>query len=151
MANQWAVPSADLADGTWTNQAGNGTNLFASVDEAEAAISDVDHLVSSENPVDDTCRLSLSAIGAPAAGTVRIKIRAKRDRLENYWFTWSPVVGATSYVLQVGPSTGTYTTFTKDVGNVTAYGLYLASGTYYSRMVPQGAGSATAERMHVVP
>lgn len=61
-------------------------------------------------------------------------------------FVWAAVESATSYILQVGPSTGTYTTYNNNVGNVLTCSLPLAAGTYYTRVVPVGAGSPTAEQ-----
>ena len=65
-------------------------------------------------------------------------------------FVWAAEAGATSYVLQVGPSSGSYTTFNADVGNVLHHTLSLSTGTYYSRVVPQGAGSPSAEQATVI-
>lgn len=65
-------------------------------------------------------------------------------------FTWSSVSGATSYVLQVGSATGESGVFNQDVGNVLSHYLYLSSGTYYSRVVPQGAGSTTDEQVTTI-
>ena len=61
-------------------------------------------------------------------------------------FVWDVVGGATSYVLQIGTATGQSNTFNANVGNVLTYSVALNPGTYYSRVVPQGAGSTTAEQ-----
>jgi hypothetical protein len=61
-------------------------------------------------------------------------------------FVWDAVGGATSYVLQIGTSTGQSDTFNQNVGDVSTYSVALSAGTYYSRVVPQGAGSTTAEQ-----
>lgn len=68
---------------------------------------------------------------------------------QTVYFTWAAVVGATSYVLCVGPSSGIYTTYMQDVGNVLVKALVLEPGTYYSRVVPytgDTAGDATDEQ-----
>lgn len=65
-------------------------------------------------------------------------------------FVWDAVVGATSYVLQVGTATTESDIYNANVGNVLAESLYLDPGTYYSRVVPQGAGSATDEQVVTV-
>ena len=62
------------------------------------------------------------------------------------YFVWDAVDGATSYVLSIGPSTGSYTTYNSNVGNNLSAGVPLAAGTYYWIATPQGAGSATAEQ-----
>lgn len=49
------------------------------------------------------------------------------------YFVWDAVSSATSYVLQVGTSTGASDRFNEDVGNVLTYALDLSTGTYYSR------------------
>lgn len=61
-------------------------------------------------------------------------------------FVWDAVVGATSYVLQIGAATTESGVFSQNVGDVLTYSVALAPGTYYSRVIPQGAGSTTAEQ-----
>ena len=46
-----------ISDGTWLNELGNNTNLFASIDEV--AVDDADYIISSVN-VGDKVRLRLS-------------------------------------------------------------------------------------------
>ena len=55
-------------------------------------------------------------------------------------------LGATSYVLQVGTATTESGVYNSDVGNKLGITLPLAAGTYYWRVVPQGAGSTTVEQ-----
>ena len=43
---QTARPDADISDGNWVNQAGNNTNLFASIDESTA--SDSDYIIATD-------------------------------------------------------------------------------------------------------
>ena len=43
---QFARPDADISDGNWVNQAGNNTNLFASIDESVAA--DGDYIIATD-------------------------------------------------------------------------------------------------------
>lgn len=78
--------------------------------------------------------------GVPRAGAVPVLVA----------FVWDAVDGATSYVLQVGTATTLSDIYNADVGNVLGYSMWLAPGTYYSRVVPQGAGSATAEQVITV-
>ena len=68
------------------------------------------------------------------------------NQLVGVEFVWDVVIGASSYVLQVGTATTQSDRFNQDVGDVLAYGLALSPGTYYSRVVPQGAGSTTDEQ-----
>lgn len=80
-----------------------------------------------------------------------LRIRGYAQSASQTYFVWTAVVGATSYVLQVRPSTSpTYDTYNANVGNVLTKGLGLFTGTYYARVVPVGAGSATAEQTVVV-
>ena len=75
-ALQYARPTSDVADGSWLNELGTGTNLFASVDEV--SVDDADWIQSAENPVSDTVKLGLGSISTPEAGTVTIRIRAQQ-------------------------------------------------------------------------
>ncbi|HMN09328.1 MAG TPA: hypothetical protein PKC83_11130 [Gemmatimonadaceae bacterium] len=78
--------------------------------------------------------------GVPQAGAVPVLVA----------FVWDAVDGATSYVLQVGTATTLSDIYNADVGNVLGYSMWQAPGTYYSRVVPQGAGSTTAEQVITV-
>lgn len=142
MGFEYARPSTDVAAGGWTPS--TGTDLAPMLDEV--AVDDADFIISAENPNEDTCKMTLAGITYPGSGTVTLSVRACWVDLIAVAFIWSAEAGATSYVLQVGPFTGSYTTFNANVGDVLTYSLFLAPGTYYSRVVPQGAGSATAER-----
>lgn len=73
------------------------------------------------------------------------KARARNPQLVA--FVWDAVGGASSYVLQIGTSTGQSDRYNSNVGNVLTYTLTLLPGTYYSRVVPQGAGSTTVEQV----
>lgn len=65
---QTAAPVADVADGSWLNEAGSNVNLYASVDEAVA--SSVDYIQSSLSPVvADVAMLRLGPLTDPAVGT----------------------------------------------------------------------------------
>jgi hypothetical protein len=79
-----------------------------------------------------------------------LRVRGYAEAASYTYFVWSAVGGATSYVLQIRPSTSaTYDTYNADVGNVLTYGVALASATYYSRVVPYVGGTAltpTAEQ-----
>jgi len=58
-------PNADVTDGSWLNELGNNTNLYASIDEIAA--NDTDYIespaLSSGNS--DTCEIALTASGDP--------------------------------------------------------------------------------------
>ena len=45
---QTARPTSDIAAGSWTTQAGSGSSLFATIDEATA--DDADYMQSSASP-----------------------------------------------------------------------------------------------------
>ncbi len=76
IVGQFARPIADLTDGSWLNQAGSGTNLYASVDEA--AVDDADYIQSGASPVDDACELGLGDLAVAAAGTWTARVRLKK-------------------------------------------------------------------------
>lgn len=63
-------------------------------------------------------------------------------------FVWDSDTNATSYVLQIGTSTGASDRFNQDVGNVLTYGVSLEAGTYYSRVQPWASSclSTSAEQ-----
>ena len=149
---QWALPETDLAAGGWTDQDDASADLSAAVDDQTQPVDDADYVKSGATPVDDRYAFSLSAVYVPSDGTVTLHIRcaltpsAPATGTPNAYFVWDAVVGATSYVLQVGSATTLSDIYNDNVGNTLSYGLELAPGTYYSRVVPQGAGSTTAER-----
>lgn len=58
------------------------------------------------------------------------------------YFIWDADTNATSYVLQIGTSTGASDRFNEDVGNVLTYGVSLETGSYYSRVQPWANSSA---------
>lgn len=148
------VPAADSVDGSWTNESGSQTSLYESVNEPEASISDTDYIQSDSPPSADTAKVKLATpTYGPGTGTMRLKLRAKwHTDSASVAFVWDAVVGATSYVLQVRTAaSGTYNIFDQDVGDTQDYTMTLYSGRYYSRVVPQGAGSATAEQVTNVP
>jgi len=70
---QYGRPISDVASGSWTPS--TGSDLYAMIDE-EAA-SDSDYIRSAASPTDDTANVGLTALGAPVAGTVRMKVRAR--------------------------------------------------------------------------
>ena len=63
MADQLAVPVSDVAAGTWRNELGATSGLYESLNEADGAISDVDHVVVGLNPNDDTFNCALTRSG----------------------------------------------------------------------------------------
>lgn len=65
-------------------------------------------------------------------------------------FTWGAVVGATSYILQIGTGSSRSDVFNCNVGNKLTFSVALNAGTYYVRVVPVGAGSTTGEQTVVV-
>jgi hypothetical protein len=136
MANQGALPSADVDVGTWTNESGGVTTLYASVDEAYASINDADYVQSVDAPSEATCQLALAAIDAPVAGPVTLWIRGLWIENVTVYFIWSAVAGATTYKFQLGNSTNVYDIYNDFVGNVLTYPYSLASGTFYYQVVP---------------
>jgi len=70
------MPDADSIDGTWTDQSG-GTSLFAAIDEIVA--SDADYIKSASNPVNDTCKISLSDPTVSPAQPFVILYRYRKD------------------------------------------------------------------------
>lgn len=151
---QIAQPSGDLSVGYWSNQAGQITNLYASVNENPA--DDLTYIQSAETPVDDYVKFLLSGLQTPESGDVIIRIRAQWGTIVSgtydVAFVWDAVIGATSYILQVRTSdSGAYNVFNSSVGDVLTYTLSLTAGVYYARVVPVGAGDPTAEWMVTVP
>lgn len=74
---QFARPMADLADGNWLNAASSNTDLFESINDTAATLSDSDYIQSGVNPTDDTYTASLTTVGTPDTGTVTIRIRGR--------------------------------------------------------------------------
>lgn len=60
-ATQAGVPSSDVSAGTWTNQAGSGSNLYQSTDELEPW-DDTDYIQSVTDPSSAAVTLGLSTI-----------------------------------------------------------------------------------------
>jgi hypothetical protein len=74
---QLVYPSADVSDGSWTNELGSAVNLYASLDESTA--SDADYIQSSVNPSSDAAELALGTLSAPAVDTGHVlRYRIKR-------------------------------------------------------------------------
>lgn len=71
-APQIAVPISDVTDGSWLNELGSNTNLFASLDETVA--SDVDYIISSAlaPAATDTCEVGLTSLTDPMLSTGHI-------------------------------------------------------------------------------
>ena len=63
---QFARPSADSADGLWTDQAG-GTSLFGALDESVA--SDSDYIQSGDAPSADVVKIKLGSLTDPVSST----------------------------------------------------------------------------------
>ena len=82
--------------------------------------------------------------------TVRVARRSSGAPTFAQPFIWDAVTGATSFVLQVGRTTTASDVFNEDVGLVRTYELQLPHGTYFSRVVPQGAGSTTDEQTFTI-
>lgn len=86
-------------------------------------------------------------MSTPSTG---LRVFAKRVKPEQrkgrygalVYFTWDADTNATSYVLQIGTSTGASDRFNEDVGNVLTYGVSLETGSYYSRVQPWANSSA---------
>jgi hypothetical protein len=78
---QAAYPASDVTDGTWTNQAGSATNLFASIDEPDTP-SDTDYIQSVANPTAELAELGLASLPDPqASDNHSIIVRAFVDAL----------------------------------------------------------------------
>jgi len=102
-------PSADSVDGTWTNESGNNTNLYASIDEDTA--SNTDYIRSVLSPSTSGCRVKLETGGDPASSTGhKIKWRVAKDA------TGGQTIGMTVKLYQGG-------------GNVQGAGTLIASFT----------------------
>ena len=71
---QILVPNLDLADGTWLNELGTNTNLYASIDEGVVP-NDADYVESATAPFNDTMDVALSDGLTPDVGTVYLVIR----------------------------------------------------------------------------
>ena len=74
---QYAYPTADVTDGSWLNESGNNTNLYASVDEATTA-NDSDYIRSSLSPSGDAVTLGFGTIPTPGSGGGTLRIRHRR-------------------------------------------------------------------------
>ena len=70
------VPDADNTDGGWTNETG-GTVLYSSIDEA--APNDSDYIISSDRPVSDICKISLSDPGGGIQAPLAVFYRYKKS------------------------------------------------------------------------
>lgn len=77
LASQLLYPSADVTDGSWLNESGNNTNLYASVDEASSP-NDSDYIRSSSAPSSDAVTLAFPTSGTPASGSGILRIRHRR-------------------------------------------------------------------------
>ena len=73
---QYARPSADVTDASWTDSSA-GTNLYAQIDESSA--SDADYIQSAANPSNDECEVQLSSLSTPAAGDRTLRYRYRTD------------------------------------------------------------------------
>lgn len=76
---QYARPNADITDGSWTNESGNNTNLYASIDES--VINDSDYIQSSQSPSSaDVTEIGLSSVGDPGTDLGHVvRYRYKKD------------------------------------------------------------------------
>src|SRR5215217_6762135 len=77
---QIGAPTSDVTDGSWLNELGSNTNLYASIDESVA--SDVDYIISSaiSSGLSDTCEVGLTSLGDPVSSsshTVAYRYRAQ--------------------------------------------------------------------------
>ena len=70
----FAYPDADDSDGSWLNELGTNTNLYASIDEV--AVDDADYIISSTT-TGDKVRLRLSDPSATMTQPFRINYRCK--------------------------------------------------------------------------
>lgn len=70
----YARPASDISAGSWTNEVGGTTNLYASIDEVVA--NDTDYIQSAVVPSNDTVELALSTLDPTAGGTLVLTVRA---------------------------------------------------------------------------
>lgn len=76
-APQLAYPTSDVGDGSWLNESGSATDLYASVDEV--TLDEADWIQSSSNPQDDAVELGLGALSDPGVDTGhKLKVWWKR-------------------------------------------------------------------------
>lgn len=83
---QVGAPISDITDGSWLNELGNNTNLYASIDETTA--SDTDYIISSALVVaaTDTCEVGITALTDPVSSsshTVSYRYRAQGNTSTN--------------------------------------------------------------------
>lgn len=71
-------PNADTSDGTWTNESGNNTNLFASIDET-AADDDTTYIRSVVAPAGDVCKIALENPAGGITTPMRIRYRYRKS------------------------------------------------------------------------
>src|SRR5215217_4169998 len=66
---QVGAPISDVTDGSWLNELGSNTNLYASLDEAAA--NDTDYIISSAlgSGASDTCEVGLTALADPSSSS----------------------------------------------------------------------------------
>lgn len=76
VSSQFLRPDADLSDGSWLNELGNATDLYASVDEVAA--DDGDYIESAAVPAADAVELQLQALTAAGPGPWTVRYRAQR-------------------------------------------------------------------------
>jgi hypothetical protein len=118
-------PDADITDGGWTNELGNNTDLYASVDETAA--NDSDYIQSSVNAVADVCRIRISnpstGVGAPfkvryryqkqGSGTADLTVRLFQGSTQIASWTHSNISATLGTVTQTltGPQFASITDF----------------------------------------
>ena len=69
---QYARPDSDVSAGSWVNQAGSGSNLFQSIDEADGE-NDSDYVISTDDSSSsDTMEVGLSDIPDPQSSSSHI-------------------------------------------------------------------------------
>jgi hypothetical protein len=70
---QYAVPDADIVDGSWLNQAGSGVNIFSSIAPdmpgSIGAGDDTDYAESPLAPVNEACAFGLSNVEDPVSSS----------------------------------------------------------------------------------
>ena len=139
---QWKLPASDVSVGGWSDQGDGTSDVFETINDASQPVDDTDYVKSGADPADDVCRFTLTNIYVPAAGTVTIHVRcafeptAPETDTPTAHFVWDAVAGSTGYTLQVANDILTpWTVYNESVGNVLSYGLTLAPGTYYWRVV----------------
>lgn len=129
---EYVVPQQDSLTGTWTNELGNVTNLYQSIDDT--SVNDLDYIESVDDPSDDIYKTKIETVSDPntdelhqiyyryrksaAGGSLHIRVRLLQGSTEIA--SWTHTGISTDWVTQ------TQSLSTGQVGQITDYSdLYL--------------------------